>query len=243
MKKILFFVVTLCIVLVSTSCYAFQDSIHDDDIPDDNETSKSPSDNVDINTMLPTFDSVEEFKKVYADIPNSIYRKSYVDLNSIISNEEVKKIVIGLDSFTTDTDLNKVTKYTITYESINETKEGLYIVVGYGKDFFGDHYFSPAKESILAEGKTYNALKDVPEDNSESFVCNVDEICMLYSYYNGKIETISFMIDEHYFMIYANRSASPAQDEFISAFLPELGATDDSVIAMLDKIKALIPKE
>jgi len=92
MKKILFFVVTLCIVLVSTSCYAFQDSIHDDDIPDDNETSKSPSDNVDINTMLPTFDSVEEFKKVYADIPNSIYRKSYVDLNSIISNEEVKKI-------------------------------------------------------------------------------------------------------------------------------------------------------
>ena len=242
MRKTIFLFVILCMVLIFTSCYSPNDSTHKDDIPADNEKpSKLPPYDSEINTMLPSFDSVEEFKNVYADIPNSVFHKAYIDFDSIISNNEVIKITAGLDFAGGEVDEN-VTRYTVTYKSENEEERGLYIIIGYGKKIFYDYFFTLEKDDILSDGKEYNALKDVPEGNSESFVCNIDGICMLYSYYNGKCTSIRFVIDEHYFDIYSSWSASLAQDKFISAFLPELGATDDSVIAMLDKIKALIPK-
>ena len=240
MKKNNFLFVILCLILVLTSCNVSADKTHtgDSNIHAENkEYEKGPD--FAASMILPSYSSVEEFVK--SDFFSIlISNRVYMDLNSILPSEEVEEITAGLEYAGWDTDPN-ITQYAISYKSDNEEKQGLHIIIGYGKDFYKDHFFSPEKESILAKGKTYNALKNVPEGNSESFVCNIDEICMLYSYHNGKIDTIRFMIDEHYFNIYAFRSASPAQDEFISAFLPELGATDDTLIAMLNRIKALIP--
>ena len=94
--------------------------------------------------------------------------------------------------------------------------------------------------------KVYNTLSDVPK-NTEFFIYDRDGNYILYETWKrstlGDGARISFMIGEYYFKLYADLPAeTDSEQALLSAFLPELGATDDSVIAMLDKIKALIPK-
>jgi hypothetical protein len=52
---------------------------------------------------------------------------------------------------------------------------------------------------------------------------------------------MSVYLDGSLFKVRMENYSSPAQETFVKALFPEYGATDDSVIAMLDRIKALIP--
>jgi hypothetical protein len=91
--------------------------------------------------------------------------------------------------------------------------------------------------------KIYDSLNDAPKD-SRFFIYNWDGNHILicpFKVEDTEYARITFIIDEYAFQIEATLPVTtPAQEEFISAFLPSLGATDESIITMLDRINALI---
>ncbi|MBE6608080.1 MAG: hypothetical protein E7633_05965 [Ruminococcaceae bacterium] len=163
--------------------------------------------------------------------------KAYVDFSSIIPNEEA----IYICSYNA-----KEQYYFVVYETeVGDMPFGVDVSIGY-KDYFVD-YFQKYKDYWIANYKVYNSLKDVPKD-AERFACDIDGNYLLYGLYSyngyGDVAEVIFMLGDYYFKIYtASPLSSVAQQELLNALFPSLGATDDSVIAMLDKIKALIPKE
>ena len=240
MKKLNIILVILSLILLFTSC-----NISTNDV---DKTNNNDNYSVNADSSGPRFQNIEDFKEFvygvddYTGKPRTEYRKCYVEFDSIIPNEEIDRIYTGIEYETDNGDIGAgVAIYSLRYKTEDELEEGLTIGVGYG-NFFTKYYITSYKESILSNGEAYKTFDDLPENNNESFIMNIDGECLLYVYFENKPWSIQFMIDEHYFYINSFNSASPAQDEFISAFLPELGATDDSVIAMLDRIKALIPQ-
>ena len=239
MKKIYIILIILCLMSAFVSC-----SILPDDV-DKTDKNDNYSDNAD--SSGPRFQNIEDFKEFvygvddYTGKPRTEYKKCYVEFDSIIPNEEIDRIYTGIEYETDNGDIGAgVAIYSLRYKTEDELEEGLKIGVGYG-DFFTKYYITPYKESILSNGEAYKTFDDLPENNNESFIMNIDGECLLYVYFENKPWSIQFMIDEHYFYINSFNSASSAQDKFISAFLPELGATDESATTMLNRIKALIP--
>ncbi|MBP3334072.1 MAG: hypothetical protein J6M35_08525 [Clostridia bacterium] len=187
-----------------------------------------------------TFEDLQSFLKFINSDKNDPSSKQYfnpkfyVDFSPIIYDNEIDFIA---SYYAKGGDLR------VSYSG----EDDLSIYYGYGT--YGEGRFESHKESCVKKHpkyKVYNTLSDVPE-NTEFFIYNRDDNYILYETWKsstvGDGARISFMIGEYYFMLYASLPAeTDSEQELLSAFIPELGATDESVIEMLDKIKALIPQ-
>ena len=135
----------------------------------------------------------------------------------------------------------------------------------YGMEYFstkGDGYFKvdivyppdetvagTAAERIQKYPDTINhtpydslyVLEDINGKTQNNWI-DLGEYEIMYVIEANKIQRCWFVIDDYWFNMRISNFDSSAQESFVKALNPELGATDDTVIAMLNKIKALIPE-
>lgn len=174
----------------------------------------------------------------------------YVELDSIIPNSQIKQIVAKFHNW-----------YSVRYAVKNNTT-----FYGLSVDFITtptrEKYDCNVEEMIKSGAlnetplKSISELEDYKATTAYTWV-EIGEYTLFYPFNtsydfhehdNGhKFDNFSVFINDYKITVHWNCELSiddytPEQSEFLSALVPEYGATDDSVIAMLDRIKALIPQ-
>ena len=189
------------------------------------------------------FSNLDELRKYMSDKDNQTIKidNMYIDFNSIIPDSEIAEISVRRTNWYQIEYIKKNDSipYNIAIDVMNHEK--------YDMDLDG------MKENDVTNEipcKSIDELKDFTSSSTLNFVhaklgkydlvyyrgVNVDNFESLIILING------YRIEVRWFENYTIDDYTPAQSEFLSALVPAYGATDDSVIEMLDKIKALIPQ-
>ncbi|MBE6639807.1 MAG: hypothetical protein E7616_10275 [Ruminococcaceae bacterium] len=94
--------------------------------------------------------------------------------------------------------------------------------------------------SSFLNNESYDSFDDITVTNETTgkFLCEISGTKIVRRYYEGKFDEIGFIINDYCFRVgqfeFAN---TEKQKEFAKAF-----ENEDDTIAMLDRIKALIPE-
>ena len=189
------------------------------------------------------FSNLDELRKYMSDKDSQTIKidNMYIDFNSIIPDSEIAEISVRRTNWYQIEYIKKNDSipYNIAIDVMNHER--------YGMDLDG------MKENDVTNEipcKSIDELKDFTSASTLNFVhaklgkydlvyyrgVNVDNFESLIILING------YRIEVRWFENYTIDDYTPAQSEFLSALVPAYGATDESVIEMLDKIKALIPQ-
>ncbi len=216
---------------------------------DEQDTTKIESPSTSDPLLGPELYSIAELKS-YLDNPEDWHRKEendycinpkfersiYVDMSSIIPDEEIFLILLYESKY-----------YSVNYgTSYNDNNDGVSVSFKYSeeKQIAVDWINSFIKNGNLSETPT----KTLAGYNKESFNernlwLQLGEYNILYMYRNDTFKKFVVDIGDYFVKISIYAPETDAQKAFVEALNPDYGATDDTVIAMLDKIKALIPTD
>ena len=246
MKKLCIFLILIALLVVSAGCAPKeQDSDKDLGIPE------MGTDHADRSEYFSNFDEFKNYisnkasQSKWCPIDDGVY----VDLSSIIPNSQIKQIAAKFHNW-----------YSVRYAVKNNTT-----FYGLSVDFITtptrEKYDYNVEEMIKSGAlnetpiKSMSELKDYKATTAYTWV-EIGEYTLFYPFNtsydfhepdNGhKFNNFTVLIDDYNINIQWNEKLSiddytPEQSEFLSALVPQYGATDDSVTAMLDRIKALIP--
>ncbi|MBE6608807.1 MAG: hypothetical protein E7633_09670 [Ruminococcaceae bacterium] len=237
MKKFIALLILFTLVFSLLSCEATVEEPKTDS--EENLTQndeEKPSEKPDKNVY---FNNIADFKDYISNKENQsknrlIDANKYIELDSIIPNDEVTRI--SVDGNNAYSIIAGDITVQIVYPAHKTVRED------------ADEYIKNFPK--LINHTPYDSLsiiKDI-KDNTEYVWIDLEKYEMIYTRsYNDEnnVTEISycwFVIDNYWLCMRIEDHNSSAQESFVKALNPAYGATDDSVIAMLDKIKALIPK-
>ncbi len=195
------------------------------------------------------FSSLDEFKSYINDKEQQskhcpIDDGVYVDFSSILPDSEIKEITAYFHNW-----------YDVRYAVKDDS-----IPYGLSIDFITtptrEKYDYNVEEMIKSGALSETPLKSISEIEDYKATTSytrveIGEYTLFYYTYlysnPDQFDNFVVFINDYRIDINWNDKLSiddytPEQSEFLSAIVPEYGATDGSVIAMLDKIKALIPE-
>ncbi|MBE6608971.1 MAG: hypothetical protein E7633_10520 [Ruminococcaceae bacterium] len=249
MKKYILVLMLFVLISFIVGCKSIKDIPNEDiDINDDEkneeekEDSKPSGEDPDYSEY---FSNLDDFKNYISNKENQskhcpIDDGVYVDFSSILPDSEIKQISVLFHNY-----------YYVNYIEKNDD-------IFFGLSF--SFKTSPTKEKydytveeMIKSGalnetpiKSISELKDYKATTGYTWV-EIGEYNLLY-YDNKSLSEFTITINDYIVSILWNNELSAddytsAQSEFLSALVSEYGATNESVIEMLDKIKALIPKE
>ncbi|MBE6608970.1 MAG: hypothetical protein E7633_10515 [Ruminococcaceae bacterium] len=236
MKKHILSLVLILLVFSSIACETTVDEPKtDDESKTDVDNNEHNREEIHIGPWLNRYD-IQSFEDYIYSGANDPSAERYFD----------PKFYIKFDSIIPDSECIQIDN-TLSYDGTSRSYGSMYLTCFYGEDA---QYLYDSQKSIHSSEnpvyEIYDNLNDVPDDTG-FFIYNWNGNHILicpYKVEDLEYSRITFIIGKYAFLFETTLPVtSPAQEEFISSFLPSLGATDDSVIAMLDKIKALIPKD
>ncbi len=180
-------------------------------------------------TKTVSFSSFEEFKNYVHDPKESENRiddieKYLVDLSSIIPNEEINEVLYIV---------SEGYSYYIDYRTATEKGRSLKINVRYSNDTSNGGLFIYS-----------NRYDNFVQPHEGYYVCNVGGTDIYFSGNQyGSYDQILFPVGDHIIFHIMSLpididNTTQAQKNFINAFYTEAGTAE-----MLERIKALIPKE
>ncbi|MBR3714985.1 MAG: hypothetical protein IKM18_03675 [Clostridia bacterium] len=216
----------------------------DIEVPSDVGEEKVP---IDFNAShgLPTeyFANLDDLREYINDKENQTVKMDdifVIDFNSIISDSEIVKISATYTN-----------RYSVKY--VNKDENIPYSiaidVMKYEKHKIN---LDKMKENGVTNKIPCKSVDELMKLKTSTSLCNIHAKFKEYDvlYYRG-VNRDNFMsiiilvngyrIDLHWFEEYNEDDYTTAQYEFLRAIVPEYGATDESIIEMLDKIKVLIP--
>lgn len=242
MKKLCIFLILTALLVVSAGCVPKEQG---KDLGEPSEMGTDHNDNSEYFSNLDEFKSYinnKEKQSKHCPIDDGVY----VDFSSILPDSEIEEIAARYHNW-----------YSVRYAVKNDS-------IPYGLSI--DFVTTPTREKydynvekMIESGalsetsiKSISELKDYKATTAYTWV-EIGEYTLFY--YNNlhskpdngrKFDDFDVIINGYQINIQWNEKLSiddytPEQSEFLSALVPEYGATDDSVTAMLDKIKALIP--
>ena len=194
------------------------------------------------------FSNLDEFKSYINDKENQsemcpIDDGVYVDFSSIIPNSQIRQISAIYHNY-----------YNVEYIGKNDDiPYGIWFsfITTPTREKYDYNIEKMIKSGALNEMpiKSMSELKDYKATTAYTWVEIGEYTLFYYTYLHSnpdKFDNFVVFINDYKININWNDKLSiddytPAQAAFLSAVVPQYGATDDSVIAMLDKIKALIP--
>ena len=215
----------------------------DVEVPKDNNN----SDETDRRSSV-TFHDFTDFEN-YMNNPDEQYEycrfssDKYIDFDSIIPNSEITQITIGSNLYWALYGTNceiQIEQIGDDIDSI-KNKETLWKIIGYALED-GDINETPYDSIEIIE-----TLKYEPQWRYTKFLWfKIDgcDIIYYYSNWNKEIIRVNLIVDGyniHILWPVWRKELDSNMEAFYKALNPSFGATDDSVIEMLDKIKALIP--
>ncbi|MBE6606995.1 MAG: hypothetical protein E7633_00360 [Ruminococcaceae bacterium] len=246
MKKLCIFLILVALLAVSSGC-----------VPNEEDTYKDlgepeiPDIDVDYSRYFQDIDSFKSYindkekQSKHCPIDDGVY----VDFSSILPDSEIEEIAARYHNW-----------YDVRYSVKNDSIfYGLSIafVTTPTREKYDYNVEEMIKSGALNETpiKSISELKDYKATTAYTWV-EIGEYTLFYPYNtnydfrepdNGhKFDNFSVFINDYQITIQWNHKLSaddytPEQSEFLSALVPDYGATNDSVIEMLNKIKALIP--
>ena len=230
MKKLSIFLVLITLLAVIVGCTINEEAAND------NKNNYDPA--VELEDTSVYFSSLQDFKeyinnkeKQTPEAPMDV--NAYMDFNSIIPDSEITEIVVRRENY-----------YSVRYDNNGD----FYYVFAYkATGTIADEVDEILKETPdLINKQPYDSIEKLKDVKEKSYYIWVDlgdyEIVYLCSTDTKQIFQLGVRIDGSLFKVRMENYSSSAQESFVKALNPDYGATDDSVIAMLDKIKALIPK-
>ena len=247
MKKLCIFLILIALLVVSAGCAQNkEDTDKDLGEPYEEEVLVIKSKRFSNLDSFKSYINNKEKQSKHCPIDDGVY----VDFSSILPDSEIKVIKAKYHNW-----------YSVQYAEKNDS-------ISYG--LFVDFITTPTREKydynveeMIKSGalnetpiKSISELKDYKATTAYTWI-EIGEYTLFYPFntnYNlrdpnsgHKFDNFSVFINDYQITVQWNHKLSaddytPAQSEFLSALVSEYGATDDSVIAMLDKIKALIPK-
>ncbi len=226
LKRTYISLILVVLMLITSSC---KESIPEEN-PDD--LIKEP---------ILEFSSINEFKTYINNTSEQKeeYRISfddYINLNSILSDSECKCVLFQK---------NLTQKY----------KNSYYIKYNNNLEVYVAHLNkeTPIKEvlSDAIKETVYTSISDFDSiDKRGLYPFLINNIEMAYGVVFGEevksdfeVNMCAVIVDDYFIQISGlnEENVSETYEELVTSLIPDYGATDDSVIAMLDKIKALIP--
>ncbi len=245
MKKLIALLMLFTLVFSLFSCEAIVEKPKtDEEKNQDNSENKHEDDQ----PTAEVFYNHEDFLAYMNNVEKQVYARhicanDYVNLDTIIPMEEFAEIALPGSADCSSS------RYTLTGNGKSHRLSfSIRIIVVKTVDGINQYmdYTTPKNDipytsldeidlSNITEKGWYN-LKLGEYDISYGISCDISG-----KYY---VDTILFFIDNFCFNVdsMCSQEFLPGQEAFVKAINPEFGATDDSVIAMLNKIKALIPK-
>ena len=246
MKKLCIFLILIALLVVSAGC-AQNEEDTDKDLgePYEEEVLVIKSKRFSNLDSFKSYINNKEKQSKHCPIDDGVY----VDFSSILPDSEIEQIAAKYHNW-----------YSVQYAEKNDS-----IFYGLSIDFVTTptrEKYDYNVEGMIKSGalnetpiKSISELKDYKATTAYTWV-EIGEYTLFYPFntnYNlrdpnsgHKFDNFSVFINDYQITIQWNHKLSaddytPEQSEFLSALVSEYGATDDSVIEMLDKIKALIP--
>lgn len=194
------------------------------------------------------FSTLDEFENYISDKENQrpyykVDNEAYIDFNSIVPNSEIVNIHIMGNNYylyryyaENQTDIYTGFGIQVNKEEDNRTQ----IERGINNGVFNETPYCSIDElrEITPTDRQYTYSK-IGNHTLLWYDSNIDEsddFSGLGLYVGDYCITFFWEAD------YTKDDYTPTQYEFLSTIVPAYGATDESIIEMLDKIKALIPQ-
>lgn len=236
MKKYIALLMLFALILTSAACGRVVEEPKTNIDENEQQTSNNQNNSSGSHLFSLPFSTLDDFKEYIYDEENRdeyyhVDGDSYIDFDSIISNSEIFELGILGKNW-----------YWVFY--INEKQSGadnfVMTVRKYDKN--------PISESdVETSCGSMDELREIKLVTSDYVKLELENYTVLYFGTATGMNMLSVYIDGYVVRFswlpnYSIDDYTAEQAAFLSAVVPEYGATDDSVIAMLDKIKALIPQ-
>lgn len=190
------------------------------------------------------FSNLNDLKKYISDKDNQTIKMDdiYIEFNSIISDSEI-----------VDTSVRDTNWYRVEY--INKDENIPYsIAIDVRNHEKHKINLDKMKENGVTNKIPCKSVDELMKLKTSTSLCNIHAKFGEYDvlYYRGvnrdNFKSIRILVNGYRIELkwfddeYSEDDYTTAQYEFLRAIVPEYGATDESIIEMLDKIKALIPQ-
>ena len=241
MRKYIIILLLLSLFFTMFSC----DEKNENEAENENET-KNETENE--QPTAEVFYNHEDFLAYMNNVKKQVYARhicanDYVNLDSIIPMEEFGEFALP-GSFDCSS-----SRYTLIGNGKSNPRNfSIRISVVKTADGINQYMAYPTPKNDIP----YTSLNELDISNITEkgwYNLKLGEYDIFYGISCGisgkySVDTILFFIDNFRFDVDTMQPQEflSGQEAFVKALNPELGATDDSVIEMLDKIKALIPK-
>ena len=247
MKKLCIFLILITLLVASAGCAPNEEDT-------DKELGEPSTVDVDVADRSEYFSNLDEFKNYINNKENQskycpIDDGVYVDLSSILPDSEIEEIAARYHNWYD-------VRYAVKKDSIFYGLSIAFVTTP-TIEKYDYNVEEMIKSGALNETpiKSISELKDYKATTAYTWV-EIGEYTLFYPFNtnydfrepdNGhKFDNFSVFINDYQITIQWNHKLSaddytPEQSEFLSALVSEYGATDDTVIAMLNRIKALIP--
>ena len=229
MRKILIFLLLISILFSISSCNSNKE----------NDNHISPY-------AQKSFSTLDEFKAYVYDESSqdkendlTISPEDYIDFSSIIPADEWKSIVLHG---------KRTHSYQSSYQFLHDSGLLLYFI--HSKSPVPTEKYNGVIEHDFHHEPIYQSLTEIESIEKQGYYrFNIGGNEIIYGIDSNNDKRICYyiaiVVEDFYIEIVGFCAEDPetdAQKELYKALAPQYGATDDSVIEMLDKIKALIPK-
>ena len=235
MRKYIAILALFSLILTSAACGRVVEEPKTNIDENEQQTSNNQNNSSGSHLFSLPFSTLDDFKEHINDEENrdeyyQVDGDAYIDFDSIISDSEIFELGILGKNW-----------YWVFY--INEKQSGtdnfIMSVRKCDKDFVSEL-------SAEISCSSMDELREIELATFDWVTLKLDNYTVLYAGTATGMEMLSVYIDGYLVRFswlpnYSIDDYTPEQSEFLSAVVPEYGATDDSVIAMLDRIKALIP--